>query len=238
MKGTEKPIRLALVIATIVLGVGCSSRGPSPSSPFATAEARPTEEYRLQSGDSLDVAFRYKPELDETVVVRPDGDISLQLVGDIEVAGKTAEGLRSDIWQRYADILQNPEVSVLVRSLVQQGLYVGGEVAMPGLVEFRHPTTVLEAITVAGGLKLSARSSRILVINDDGTERVAVSVVDLDDYRGDSAAAPLFLQPYDVVYVPKSAAARVGDFVELYINRVIPRSAQRIISIIFLYGFL
>ena len=75
------------------------------------------------------------------------------------------------------------------------------------------------------------------MLRNEGGGRPTVAVVDLNQYRDESAdAEPFLLQPYDVVYVPKSPIAHVNDFVELYIDRVIPRAAQNMVGFNYLYG--
>ena len=83
---------------------------------LAKVGTTPPQDYKVQVSDQLDIKFFFNPELNETVLVRPDGRIALQLVGEILVIGHTVEQVRSVIMEKYAGQLKNPEVAVLLRS--------------------------------------------------------------------------------------------------------------------------
>lgn len=95
-----------------------------------------TQEYRLSAGDKLDIKFFYNPELNETVVVRPDGRISLQLVDEVAVAGITPAQIDVLLTSKYSRELKRPDVTVIVKSFGVQQVYVGGEVGRQGPVKF------------------------------------------------------------------------------------------------------
>ena len=76
----------------------------------------PTHDYQIEVGDELDIKFFFNQELNEKVSVRPDGRIALQLIGDIQIAGRTVEQVREQLVQKYSTQLTNPEVAVILRS--------------------------------------------------------------------------------------------------------------------------
>src|SRR2546422_1334760 len=106
----------------------------APREPIAVGEPG---EYRLQPGDLLRVKFLYHPELDVKVPIRPDGSITLQLAGDIRAAGLTTTEFEKVIKDRTSDRLREPEISVMVAQLGEQKVYVGGEVRIPGFVQYK-----------------------------------------------------------------------------------------------------
>ena len=112
------------------------------------------EEYRIQAGDQLDIKFFYNRDLNEQVTVRPDGLISLQLVKPTAAAGLTPEQLTDRLKKEYGAQLKDPDIVVIVRSFAAQRVFVDGEVARPGLVPLTGPTTVLQAISQAGGISV------------------------------------------------------------------------------------
>ena len=115
-------------------------------------------EYHLNPGDVLDIKFFYNPELNETVMVRPDGHISLQLANEIMAAGLTPEELRKSLTERYGKEINKPELSIIVRSFSMQRVYIDGEVNRPGMLPLVGPVTIHQAIAAAGGFRETARS--------------------------------------------------------------------------------
>lgn len=181
-------------------------------------------EYKIQAGDVLDIKFLYNPELNELALpVRPDGRISLQLVQDIPAAGSTPLELSKNLKDKYSSEIKKPEIAVIVRTFVNQRIFVDGEVALPRLVEFRQPTTVMHAIAQAGGVRETGKLSGVIVIRKDFEGKAMVTTVNLNKViDGTDPGQDIRLMPYDVVYVPKTAIANVIKFVNQYINQVIP----------------
>ena len=95
----------------------------------------PPQDYQIQVGDQLDIKFFFNPELNETVLVRPDGRIALQLIGELPVVGNTVEQIRTILMKNYSGQLKNPEVAVLLRSSNVPGEEIratGGEANLGG----------------------------------------------------------------------------------------------------------
>ena len=189
----------------------------------AVATATPMKEYLIQPGDELDVKFFYNPELNDLVVVRPDGRISLQLASDIQAAGLTPAQLTKSLEKNYEKELANPGITVIVRSFSSQRVYVDGEVNKPGMVALLGPLTVLQSIAEAGGLKDTAKTSQILIIRKTQDNKPEAIAVNLDDIRNAADNSKnILLAPYDVVYVPKSTIANINLFIDQYIRKNIP----------------
>ena len=177
----------------------------------------------LKPGDVLDIKFYYDQALNEKVTIRPDGKISLQLVDEVQAAGKTPQALDAILTQMYANILKQPEVAVIVRELADQKVYVGGEVTSPMLVPIKGRLTALQAILSVGGVKRGAKLTQVVFIRDSGTKSPNIYKINLKEALADGEKDVL-LKPYDIIYVPKTTIAKVGLFVEQYINNIIPKS--------------
>jgi protein involved in polysaccharide export with SLBB domain len=211
------------VLALSLLLSACVEMG-IPEIPDEPAVISPDSEFLIGRGDELSIKFFYTAELNEDITVRPDGKISLQLVGEIEAAGKTPEELSSLLKQQYSRVLSNPEVVVILRHSSSERAYVGGEVMQPKMVELDGRTTIADAVFAAGGAKVTAALSSVILVRQTEAGREAYRV-NLEDVLRARAPLPI-LQPYDLVYVPKSTIAKAGDFVDLYINRLVPRNAS------------
>ncbi len=196
---------------------------PGPRTQPADSLSQAMPQYVLHEGDELEIKFFYNSVLDEEVTVRPDGRISLQLVHDVTAAGLTPDELVEVLSARYASHLQDPEISVIVKSFDAQKIYVDGEVWKPGMVEMGGYMNLMQAIASSGGLRDSARDSEILIIRYNGPEKPYVLKVDLEKaMTGEDASQNINLKPYDIVYVPKSCIAHVNTWVEMYLRKNIP----------------
>jgi len=201
---------------------------------FAQAPAPAPEGYRLQYGDVLDIKFFYNPELNETLPVRTDGRISLQLVGDVDVSGRTPSDVRTELMKRYGETLKQPEVAVIVRQMAPRRVYVGGEVNTPGLLQMSDRLTLLQGVFEAGGFKRSSKVTNVVVLRYEGTSTPKFMVVNLEPAlkKGDPKA-DMPLQPYDIVWVPKSKIAKVDDFMDQYVKQLVPIPLSLGVSYVF-----
>lgn len=182
------------------------------------------EDYLLQVGDTIDVKFFYNTELNEYVTIRPDGNITLQLVNDIKAAGLTPSQLDHVLTEKYSSTLRNAEIAVIVRSFASYRVYVGGEVNSSGTLELSANMTALQAILQAGGFKRTAELRNIVVMRNQGTQEPLFITLDL---KGDVEAlnhGDMLLKPYDILFVPKSGIANLNQFVDQYITDLIPIS--------------
>jgi polysaccharide biosynthesis/export protein len=212
---------LATLIACTFSGCNHINSVPPPpdASPASNQGAVPA--YLIQPGDALDIKFFYNSELNETVTVRPDGFISLQLVNEVQAAGLQPRQLTELLAERYASELKKPVIAVIVKNFAGQRVYVGGEVGQQGLLTMPAGLTALQAVMQAGGFKNTAQPSETLVIRKGPESRPVPMRVDLDTMLSGSVAARDFkLQPDDIVYVPKSAIAKANQFVNQYVEQL------------------
>jgi len=177
--------------------------------------------YRLRPGDMLRVKFLYHPEYDVKVPIRPDGDVTLQITGDIHAAGLTSVDLERIIKERTSDRLRDPEVSVIVADVADQRIYVGGEVRVPGFVPYSSGMTPMQAIMDRGGFTDVARMDSVLRLTPSHPEYHATR---LDFTRPLEAGTPegTLLSGGDVLFVPRTFIGDVGVFVRLYIRDILP----------------
>lgn len=180
-------------------------------------------EYRLGFGDLLEVKFFNNSQFNETVVVRPDGRISMEKVGDIHVAGKTPKELSEAITIAYAEIIKNPEVTVIVRNFGGYQVYVLGEVNVPGAYPIQQNMTILQALAKAGGQKDTANLKSILLLRrqlDGGiaANRIDLSVPSLEEINKNDRS----VEAFDIIYVPKSFIANVNTFLNQAFSGLIP----------------
>ncbi len=219
-----KRLLLILMILSLVAACGPVVKYPTAvvNSPEIATARYPTSEYRIQPGDVLDVRFYNNPELNDSVTVRPDGRISLQLAPEARAAGLTPEELSRQLSGQYSQELRNPKIAVLVKTPASNKVYVGGEVTKPGIVTLLAPLTVFRSITEAGGLTNEARTKEIVIIRK-GEKKPIIFTINLENViSGADMTEDVTLMPFDIVYVPKSPIANVDLWVDQYIRRLIP----------------
>lgn len=170
----------------------------------AGAAAYTSGDYKIGAEDVVEVIVWRNADLSKVVTVRPDGKISLPLVGDVTAEGLTAAQLTKEIQARLKEYKDTANVSVVVQQVNSYSVYVMGEVAKPGRYQLKTYSTVLQAISTAGGFTPYAAKNKMFVLrksSDTGVEtRINVSYDDIVS-RGDSSKN-VVLVPGDTVVVP------------------------------------
>jgi protein involved in polysaccharide export with SLBB domain len=212
---------LSLSALTVFPGCATYKAETSPNFPAASAP-----ELVLKPGDSVQVLYTFWPDLDVAQQIRPDGKIALKMVGEVAAGGKTPGQLREELHTVYADKIKDPDISVVVAGLGTNHVFVGGEVLQPGMIPITGPLTLLEAVMQAGGpSKASARLRDVILVREKDGVRYT-RTVDLRESFNQPESESIPLQPYDVIFVPRTAIDRVDQFVEQYINGIVPRNFQ------------
>ena len=167
---------------------------PAPQAPPEPGE------YRISSGDKLRIEVYKDPQLSQSVQVRPDGKITLPLIGDIEATSRTPIELRDAIRDAFKEYITNPTITVIVVEALAATAYVMGEVNHPGAITLQTPVTVMQALALAGGLKDFADQKNIRILRKG---RLGVQMITFN-YKeaSQSLRAPVYLQPGDTVVVP------------------------------------
>lgn len=180
--------------------------------------------YTFSPGDTIEIKFFYTPELNETQTVRPDGQIALQIIGEVTAEGKTPAELRGLLKRLYAPHLKDPEISVITRSFSNNRVFVGGQVLLPGSIEMAGKMTALEAIIQAGGIDYTdAEVKNVVVIRHHNGTRYGY-LLNLEPMLEGKEAQPFFLEPKDIVYVPRTQIAKLNQWIDQYINRIVPQT--------------
>ncbi|MGE0595282.1 MAG: polysaccharide biosynthesis/export family protein [Hyphomonadaceae bacterium] len=212
----------AVLVAAGFAGCAAVARGQEPAPPPAMTYAEQSPAYRFFPGDEVEIVVFSAPELSRTVTVAPDGRINLPLIAPVRAADMTAAELHDALVVAYSSQLRTPEISVTPRSFASRQVFVGGEVARPGIYEMPANIDAFQAVALAGGFLTSARRSNVLVLSR-ASGASTVAEIDLSPRamrRGFPDVRPL--ERYDVVYVPRSGIAQVGLFMQQYVRDALP----------------
>ncbi|HPQ68884.1 MAG TPA: polysaccharide biosynthesis/export family protein [bacterium] len=158
------------------------------------------QEFIIGPGDVLSINVWKNSELTREVPVRPDGRITLPLLGDIPAAGMTADELKGVLEKAFVKYISNPEVTVIVAQVNSYKIFVQGMVTNPGTYPISGRTTLVQAISLAGGFTEFADRGAIIILRNvaGGSQRIKVNYNDIVD--GDQPDVPL--QPGDTIVIP------------------------------------
>ena len=206
-------LQLILVVSVILLPA-FAAHAQDQRAPRLTNVTE--ERYRLQPGDVLEVQYRYSPEFNQTVTVQPDGYVSLEIGGDVKVAGLTIEQTRQAILRKAAARLQDPVATIVLKEFQRPYFVVAGEVAQPGKIEMRERVTAIQAIMLAGGMKETAKSSQVVVFRKINSDVAEVRLLNLKTIKRTSDLEnDLTLQAGDMVFVPRDKISKIERFMRL-----------------------
>ncbi len=220
----RKDFRYCLYLFLILVLLSSASVLPGCGSKKAPEPIVPSESIiRLSAGDIIEIKFPYADQFNETLTIRPDGKIALPLIGELRAAGKTPADLREQLIRLHSEHLQHPDLAVIVRTLYDRKVYVGGAVNQPGLIDMPGHLTALEAIMQAGGFDLiSAKLSNVILIRyNDGNKPIAIKL-DMEGAIDGEQYQPIYLEPKDIVYVPRTTIVEVGQWVNQHIYELLP----------------
>ncbi len=163
-----------------------------------------TPDYIMGPEDVLEITVWKNADLSKQVQVRPDGRISLPLIGDVSAVGRTAGQLTEEISARLKSYMENPTVSILVKEVNSYQIYVLGEVNSPGKYPLKSKTTLLQAITIAHGFTQVAARNKIVVFrfgkDGEGLHKIKASYDDI--VLRDGSDQNIELKPGDQIVVP------------------------------------
>lgn len=191
--------------------------------PELQAVGRP---YRIKRGDTIDIRSFKNPEINDELTVRPDGYISLLLLDDVYVSGLSPSELDRLLTEKYREHFLDPELTVILNQIIEvmeSRVYVGGEVGNPQEIPLLVPTTVLQAIIATGGFLHTAKSQNVVLVRKGDQNEPIIYSLNLSKIKGGKPVPDnIYLQPFDIVYVPATKVAKVGIFVEQHINMIVP----------------
>lgn len=166
-------------------------------------EEDPSNAYAIGIGDVLEISVWKNPELAVTTPVRPDGRISVPLLGDVQASGLTPLALRQTLTDRFAEFVTAPGVSVVIKEINSRKVFVTGEVKSPGSFDLQPRTKLMQVIAMAGGLSPYAKG-KVVVLRDSrdgrGDRRFEINLDQI--ISGKKSSDNLVLQPGDTLVVP------------------------------------
>jgi polysaccharide biosynthesis/export protein len=192
----------ALVLASMATMVGAQR----PASPAAAATSAVNGEvprdYVIGVEDVLDVRFWKDADLSREVVVRPDGKIALELLNDVQAAGLTPDELRASLMVGAKRYVEDPAVTVIVKQINSRKVYITGMVEKPGGYPLSTGMTVLQLISMSGGLKEFAKAKDIVVTRTEKGVPLVYSFNYRDILKGKNLTQNIVLKPGDSIVVP------------------------------------
>jgi polysaccharide export outer membrane protein len=199
----EAFFRIATAAIILADPIAISAQGKPPgANAGSSAGLATTEQFTIGPEDEIGVLFWKEAEISQNIVVRPDGIVTIQLLGEIRADGLTPMALASDIQARATRYLTDPQVTVVVRRINSRKVYVTGEVNAPGAYPLTAPRTVIQVISLAGGLLEYARSEEITILRKEDGQTRSFRFNYKDVSRGRSLDQNLELRPGDTIVVP------------------------------------
>lgn len=197
---------ILLIAATAVIG-----EAPDP-------KLHQRDRYHLHTGDSLLLQYRLSPELNQTVMIGPDGYVDLNIAGAVKLEGLTLSEAHDLIVQLDSARLNAPELNLELKDFQRLYVVVAGQVMNPTRIEMREDMTALQAIMLAGGFRDSAKESKIVLFRrlNSKSDMAQVQVLNLHHiHKTAQLEHDVALQPGDVLYVPENAATQFGKIMRI-----------------------
>ena len=215
---TDMSLRILTVSLLAIVVSGCTENYVQPLQTVpinhVLSESLPfqNDRYQVQVGDDMTVRFYYNPQLDEDVRVRPDGRISLSLIGEMSAEGKTVEKLSWDLTEAYRQYLLKPNANVVMRRFANARAFFEGEVVHPGIVDMNTgPQTVTQGISSSGGITdRGTLTDVVLVRRLPNAPPMVVKLNILAALNGTDTQQDMRLMPNDVIYIPRSGLANTN----------------------------
>ncbi|WP_084419836.1 polysaccharide biosynthesis/export family protein [Henriciella litoralis] len=219
-------MRSLLISTAIVLGA-CQNVTPVNSTYFPVADWRhedgADQPYLLAPGDTIQLVFHSAPELDREVKIAPDGSISLPFIGAVQASARTSDELQDLLLTAYSNELRDPQLDVIPVGFDSQRIFVGGEVATPGMMELPGQIDPLQAIIMAGGFTDRAKPQNVALMRRMPGGEVMTAVIDVNAGINDPRLASFTpLRRFDVVYVPRSAIAQENLLMQQWFRSALP----------------
>jgi len=177
-------------------------RNQPPADALPKPDAKPPEvdphTYSIGTGDVLFVKVWREMDFTGPYTVRPDGKITMPLIGDVQAAGLTPERLGDQLKQALADYINSPDVSVSLQQINSKKFFITGEVVRPGEYTLTQPTRVFDALANASGFRDFANKKKIIIIR--GAERIKFNYMDV--LKGKDLDQNIFIENGDTIVVP------------------------------------
>lgn len=209
-------LRRICVLVIVFVGLACTSvfaqnkiplAGAMPDYAQEKSSLTVTTDYIIGPEDVLDITVWKNNDLSKTVQVRPDGRISLPLIGDVAAVGRTSAQLTEEIATRLKSYMENPTVSIVVKEVNSYAIFVLGEVVKPGRLPLKSKTTLLQAITLASGFTPVASRNKIVIFRfaKEGEPLMKIKASYDDIVLRDGVNQNIELKPGDTIVVPSES---------------------------------
>jgi polysaccharide export outer membrane protein len=205
MNALSKRVMGLLVVGIFLMAGGCAPGiNPVTEAQAGAAQAVPPgqDTYLLGPEDAIEISVWKEPELTKQLVIRPDGKITYPLIGEVQAAGFTVKGLQKEISNRLEKYVTDANVTVILLKAQHYKIFVTGKVNRPGDFVVGRPTTVIQAISMAGGLTPFASPGSIVVLRNVGGKEEVYPFNYNSVARGQNLEQNRTLMPGDVVVVP------------------------------------
>ena len=211
----KNPIGITRMAMLLAMAATCAYAGDDANGKQSKSAAKPAEpaqtlvaknqanDYIIGSEDVLSVNVWKEPEISKVLPVRPDGKISLPLIGDTAASGLTPKQLQENIEKNLEAYMSHPEVTVIVQEAKSQRFNIVGEVERPGSYTLGTPMTVLDAIAVAGGFKDFAKRTKIYVLRANASgSQIRMPFNYKKVIKGRHSEQNVELQAHDTIVIP------------------------------------
>lgn len=217
---------IVMLLSLVCMAQATGQASSAAASPALSGEVQPGQQsadvphftdryprYRISPGDAFDLVFEFSPEFNQSVIVQPDGFVTLKDIGDVHIAGETVPIVTSRLQSAYGKILANPSISIVLKDFNRPYFIANGEVGKPGKYELRANTTVTEGVAIAGGFLASSKHSQVLLFRHVDDEWVQARIINVKRMvKKRSLKEDMYLQPGDMLYVPKNAISKIDAF--------------------------
>ncbi len=191
-----------MVLGALAATAAAQQKSADQAKPAVAASSQGGEDFVIGTEDILGINVWREPEMSRVVPVRPDGKISLPLLGEFEAAGSTAKQLEASISKKLETIVTNPQVTVIVMEIRSQKYSIMGEVNRPGTFPLTPQMTVLEAVAVAGGLRDFAKPKKMYILRRGPNNTPTKIPVNYKEILNGAAGQNNMLQARDTIVVP------------------------------------
>lgn len=198
-------LTIGLILPQVLFAADKKVNGEANKAAKAAAAATDPD-YTIGIEDVLEISVWKNPDLSKTVMVRPDGMISMPLIGDMKAAGLTPAQLRDRITERLREYQETVVTSIIVQEVNSYRIFVLGEVLNPGTYTMMRKTSVLQAIALAGGFSQFAAKNRIILVRENldrntKPEKMSIRFDDIVD-EDEKKDRNIILKPGDTIFVP------------------------------------
>jgi polysaccharide export outer membrane protein len=203
----SKSIASLLVLIAVPAFAQAPKPNAMPPEAAAVAAPRPTDPvvppgYVIGADDVLSIVYWKDKDMSADAKVRPDGRIALPLINEVHAAGLTPEQLHKKLTEESKKYMEDANITVVVREINSRRAFITGEVNKPGPYPLTSPTTVMQLISLAGGLREYANSKKIMIMRTQNGKQVSLSFNYKDVASGKNLTQNIELQPGDTVVVP------------------------------------